>query len=99
MQPLLMNFRSENPDITLTLDCSKKRQIYTKSEVNLTKVKFLFENFKDQKTRTEGHRSIAPWFSMDAAIEAALVKLSFVIKNHKNVESTSFQVQMFTALN
>ena len=24
---------------------------------------------------------------MDAAIEAALVKLSFVIKNHKNVES------------
>ena len=50
--------------------------------------------------RTEGHRSqIAPQFSMHAAIEAALVKLSFVIKNHKNVESTSFQVQMFTALN
>ena len=49
--------------------------------------------------RTEGHRSIATQFSMDAAIEAALVKLSFVIKNHKNVESTSFQVQMFTALN
>ena len=49
---------------------------------------------------TEEHRSqIAPWFSMHAAIEAALVKLSFVIKNHKNVESTSSQVQMFTALN
>ena len=30
MQPLLMNFRSENPDITLTLDCSKKRQILYK---------------------------------------------------------------------
>ena len=28
-QPLL-NFRSENPDITLTLDCSKKRQILYK---------------------------------------------------------------------
>ena len=49
--------------------------------------------------RTEGHRSIAPRFSMHAAIEAALVKLSFVIKNHKNLGSTSSQVQMFTALN
>ena len=35
--------------------------------------------------RTEGHRSqIGPRFSMHAAIEAALVKLSFVIKNHTN---------------
>ena len=50
--------------------------------------------------RTEGHRSqIAPQFYMHAAKEAALLKLSFVIKNHKNVESTSSQVQMFTALN
>ena len=30
-QPLLMNFTiCENPDITLTLDCSKKRQILCK---------------------------------------------------------------------
>ena len=50
--------------------------------------------------RTEGHRSqIAPRFSVHAAMAATLVKLSFVIKNDKNVESTSSQVQMFTALN
>ena len=36
---------------------------------------------------------------MHAVIEAALVKLSFVIKNHKNVESTSSQVQIFTVIN
>ena len=49
---------------------------------------------------TEGHRSqIVPQLSMHAAIEAALLKLSFVFKNHKNLESTSSQVQMFTALN
>ena len=90
-----MNFTSEDPDPDYLLDCTKKRR-----EVNLTKIKFLFENFIDQKMRTEGHQSIAPWFSMHAAIEAALVKLSFVIKNHtENVESTSSQEQMFTALN
>ena len=94
-----MNFTSEDPDITYSI-ALRKGLFYTKWDVNLTKVKFLFENFKDQKMRTEGHRSqIAPWFSMQAAIEAALVNLSFVIKNHKNVESTSSQVQMFTALN
>ena len=104
-----MNFTNEDPDITYSiaprendylLIALRKGKSYSKWDVNLTKVKFLFENFIDQKMRTEGHRSqIAPWFSMHAAIEAALVKLSFVIKNHKNVESTSFQVQMFTALN
>ena len=93
-----INFTYENPDITYSI-ALRKGKFYTKWDVNLTKVKFLFENFIDQKMRTEGHRSIAPWFSMHAAIEAALVKLSFVIKNHKNVERTSFQVQMFTALN
>ena len=103
-----MNFTNEDPDVTYSiaprendylLIALRKDKFYTKWKVNLTKVKFLFENFIDQKMRTEGHRSIAPWFSMHAAIEAALVKLSFVIKNHKNVESTSSQVQMFTALN
>ena len=94
-----MNFTNKDADITYSI-ALRKSKFYTKWDVNLTKVKFLFENFIDQKMRTEGHRSqIAPWFSMDAAIEAALVKLSFVIKNQKNVESTSFQVQMFTALN
>ena len=93
-----MNFTSEDPDIAYSI-ALRKGKFYTKWDVNLTKVKFLFENFIDQKMRREGHRSIAPWFSMHAAIEAALVKLSFVIKNHKNVESTSSQVQMFTALN
>ena len=103
-----MNFTNEDPDVTYSiaprendylLIALRKDKFYTKWEVNLTKVKFLFENFKDQKMCTEGHRSIAPWFSVHAAIEAALVKLSFVIKNHKNVESTSSQVQMFPALN
>ena len=103
-----MNFTNEDPDVTYSiaprendyLFALRKDNFYTKWDVNLTKVKFLFENFKDQKMRTEGHRSqIAPWFSMQAAIEAALVKLSFVIKNHKNVESTSSQVQIFTVIN
>lgn len=94
-----MNFTSEDPDIAYSI-ALRKGKFYTKWDVNLTKVKFLFENFIDQKMRREGHRSIAPWFSMHAAIEAALVKLSFVIKNHtENVESTSSQEQMFTALN
>ena len=94
-----MNFTNKDPDITYSI-ALRKGNFYTKWEVNLTKVKFLFENFVDQKICTKGNWSmIAPWFSMHAAIEAALVKLSFVIKNHKNVESTSFQVQMFTALN
>ena len=93
-----MNFTNEDPDVTYSIPprendylliALRKDKFYTKWEVNLTKVKFLFENFIDQKMLTEGHRSIAPWFSMHAAIEAALVKLSFVIKNHKNVESTS----------
>ena len=104
-----MNFTSEDPDIAYSiaprqndylLIAPRKGKFYTKWDVNLTKVKFLFENFIDQKMRREGHRSIAPWFSMHAAIEAALVKLSFVIKNHtENVESTSSQEQMFTTLN
>ena len=93
-----MNFTNKDPDITYSI-ALRKGKFYTKWDVNLTKVKFLFENFIDQKMHTEGHRSIAPWFSMDAAIEAPLVKLLVVIKNHKNVESTFFQVQMFTALN
>ena len=93
-----INFTYENPDITYSI-ALRKGKFYTKWDVNLTKVKFLFKSFIDQKMRAEGHRSIAPWFSMHAAIEAALVILSFVIKNHKNVESTSFQVQMFTAFN
>ena len=93
-----MNFTSEEPDVTYSI-ALRKGKFYTKWDVNLTKVKFLFKNFIDQKIRAEGHREIAPWFSMHAAIEVALVKLSFVIKNHKNVESTSFQGQMFTALN
>ena len=87
-----MNFTNKDPDVTYSiaprendylLIALRKDKFYTKWEVNLTKVKFLFENFIDQKMRTEGHRSIALWFSMHAAIEAALVKLSFVIKNHK----------------
>ena len=90
-----MNFTNKDPDITYSI-ALRKGKFYTKWDVNLTKVKFLFENFIDQKMRTEGHRSIAPWFSMHAVIEAALVKLSFVIKNHKNEESTFSQVQMFT---
>ena len=94
-----MNFTNKDPDITYSI-ALRKGKFYTKWDVNLTKVKFLFENFIDQKMCTKGHWSmIAPWFSMHAAIEAALVKSSFVIKNHKNVESTSSQVQMFTALN
>ena len=93
-----MNFTNKDPDITYSI-ALRKGKFYTKWDVNLTKVKFRFENFIDQKMCTEGHGSIAPWFSVHAAIEAALVKLSFVIKNHKNVESTSFQVQMFTAFN
>ena len=94
-----MNFTNKDPDITYSI-ALRKGKFYTKWDVDLTKVKFLFENFIDQKMRREGHRSIAPWFSMHAAIEAALVKLSFVIKNHtENVESTSSQEQMFTALN
>ena len=86
-----MNFTNEDSDVTyliaprendyLLIALIRKDKFYTKWEVNLTKVKFLFENFKDQKMRTEGHRSqIAPRFYMHAAIEAALVKLSFVIK-------------------
>ena len=104
-----MNFTNEDPDVTYSiaprendylLIALRKDKFYTKWEVNLTKVKFLFENFKDQKMCNEGHRSqIAPQLSMHAAIEAALLKLSFVFKNHKNLESTSSQVQMFTALN
>ena len=54
-----MNFTSEDPDITYSI-ALRKGKFYTKSEVNLTKVKFLFENFIDQKMRTERHRSIAP---------------------------------------
>ena len=76
-----MNFTSEDPDITYSI-ALRKGKFYTKWDVNLTKVKFLFENFKDQTMRTEGHGSIGPRFSMHAAKEAALVKLSFVIKNH-----------------
>ena len=94
-----MNFTNEDPDITYSI-ALRKSKFNTKWEVNLTKVKFSFENFTDQKMCTEGHRSqIAPQLSMHAAIEAALLKLSFVFKNHKNLESTSSQVQMFTALN
>ena len=92
-----MNFTNKDPDITYSI-ALRKGKFYRKWDINLTKVKFLFENFIDQKMRTEGHRSIALWFSMHATIEAALVKLSFVIKSHKNLESTSSQVQMFTAL-
>ena len=95
-----MNFTNEDPNVTYSIPLRendylsialKKDKFYTKWDVSLTKVKFLFENFIDQKMRT-GHRLIAPWFSMHSAIEDALVKLSFVIKNHKNVESTSSQV-------
>lgn len=89
-----MNFTNTDPDITLYVysNALRKGKSHTKWEDNLTKVKFLFENFTDQKMRTEGHRTqIAPRFSMHLAKEAALLKLSFVIKNHKNVESTSSQ--------
>ena len=48
-----MNFKNEDPDITYSI-ALRKGKFYTKWEVNLTKVKFLYENFIDQKMRTEG---------------------------------------------
>ena len=87
-----MNFTNKDPDITYSI-ALRKGKFNTKWEVNLTKVKFSFENFTDQKMCTEGHRSqIAPQLSMHAAIEAALLKLSLFLKIIKNLESTSSQV-------
>ena len=75
------------------LDCTKKRQILYKvrSQLNQSKIS-KWEFYRSENAYRRCHRSqIAPQFSMHGAKEAALLKLSFVIKNHKNVESTSLK--------